>query len=157
MASLQEAVNEFLAQKRIAVAGVSSEKADAANSIFRKLRDAGYEVYPTNPRVREVEGTTCYPDIASIPGGVDAVVAVTPPAATLEVARECAALGVRHLWMHRSFGPGSVSEEAVALCREKGVRVIPGGCPMMFCGPVDVGHKCIRWMLKLTGGLPRPA
>jgi hypothetical protein len=58
--------------------------------------------------------------------------------------------------MHRSFGTGSVSEEAVNLCREKGIEVIPGACPMMFCEPVDFGHRCMRWLLKVTGGLPAP-
>ncbi len=155
MSTLRQAVDDFLAQRRIAVAGVSSQKVDAGNFVFRKLRDAGYEVFPTNPRATEVEGTACFPDLASIPGGVDAVVTATAPAATLEVARECVALGIQRLWMHRSFGAGSVSDEAIALCREHGIRVIPGGCPMMFCAPVDVPHRCMRFVLKLTGGLPR--
>ncbi len=155
--SSNEAIDQFLKQKRIAIAGVSRTKTEAANTIFRKLRDSGYEVLPVNPKAESLEGAVCYPDLGSIPGEIDAVVIATHPKATLEVARQCVELGVPHVWMHRAFGAGSVSEEAVALCRDKGLSVIPGGCPMMFCAPVDVGHRCMRWFLRLTGGLPKAA
>jgi uncharacterized protein len=152
-----EAIVEFLAQKRIAVAGVSRSPTEAANAIYRKLRDSGYQVFAVNPKAATLEGAACYPDLAAIPGGVDAVVVATPPQASLDVVRQCAELGIERVWLHRSFGSGSVSDEAVALGRERGIDVIPGGCPMMFCDPVDVGHKCMRWLLRLTGGLPKAA
>jgi predicted CoA-binding protein len=155
MADLSEAVADFLAQRRIAVAGVSRSKNEAANVIYRKLRDSGYEVFPVNPNAGEVEGDPCYSDLGSVPGGVDGVVVATHPDITGQVVRECAELGIPRAWMHRSFGQGSVSEDAVDFCREHGITVIPGGCPMMFCRPVDVGHRCMRWVLKLTGGLPK--
>ncbi len=154
---MQDLIADFLAQRRIAIAGVSRSKDEPGNQNYRKLRGAGYEVFAVNPRTETAEGDRCYPSLAAIPGGVDAVLACTPPDATLEVVRECVELGISRLWMHRSFGGGSVSEKAAALCREKGIRVIPGGCPMMFQGRVDVGHRCMRWLLRLTGGLPRAA
>ncbi len=152
---MQEAVEAFLAQKRIAVAGVSRNKNEAANVVYRKLRASGYEVFAVNPNAETVEGDSCYPDLKSVPGGVDGVVIATRPAVTDEVVRECAELGVSRVWMHRSFGQGSVSEGAVDYCREQGIEVIAGGCPMMFCQPVDFGHKCMRWVLGVTGGLPK--
>jgi uncharacterized protein len=157
MANLKGAAAAFLASKRIAVVGVSRHGAEAANAIYRKLRDSGYEVFAVNPRAEEVEGDRCYPDLAAIPGGVEAVLIATPPAAARGVVAECAELGVGRVWMHRSFGAGSVSPEAVDLCREKGIAVIPGACPMMYLEPVDVPHRCFRWFLGLTGGLPHPA
>lgn len=156
MPTLKEAIEDFLAQKRLAVAGVSRSRNEAANIVYRKLRDAGYQVFPVNPNTPEVEGDTCYPDLKSIPGGVSGVVLATPPAVTDHLARQCADLGILRIWMHRSFGPGSVSDAAVTFCRERDMAVIPGGCPVMFCKPVDVGHKCMRWILGLTGGLPKP-
>ncbi len=156
MTSLRELTDEFLAQRRIAVAGVSRTDANApANLIFRKLRDAGHEMFAVNPNGGEMEGTAAYVDLAAIPGGVDAVVVATPPAASEQVVREAVALGVRRIWMHRSFGEGSVSASAVAYCRDHDVRLIAGACPMMYCEPVDFGHKCIRFVLGLTGGLPK--
>ena len=155
MATMQEAVETFLAQRRIAVAGVSRSKNEAANVIYRKLRASGYEVFPVNPNAETVEGDECYPDLKSIPGGVDGAVIATHPAVTEEVVRECAELDVPRVWMHRSFGQGSVSEDAVDYCRERGIEVIAGGCPMMYCGRVDFAHKCMRWVLSVTGGLPK--
>jgi predicted CoA-binding protein len=152
----RELVDDFLAQRRIAVAGVSRTETNApANLIFRKLRDAGHEMFAVNPNGGQVEGTAAYGDLAAIPGGVDAVVVATPPAATERVVRDAVDAGVRRVWMHRAFGEGSVSEQAVAYCRDHDVRVIAGGCPMMYCEPVDFGHKCIRFVLGLTGGLPK--
>jgi len=156
MTSLEKAAREFLSRDRYAVAGVSRNTGEAANIIFRKLRDTGREVYPINPKATEVEGCTCYPDLGSVPVRVDAVVIATPPSAAKGLVDACVELGVGQVWMHRAFGEGSVAREAVEVCRQNGIRVIPGGCPMMFCDPVDAGHKCIRWIAKYTGRLPKP-
>lgn len=150
-----EAVEDFLAQKRIAVVGVSRSPDQPANFVFRKLRAAGYDAIPVNPNATEIEGQVCHPDLASIPGGVDGVVVFTHPSATAGVVRACVDLGIRRVWLHRSFGEGSVSESAVEIGRENGLTVVAGGCPAMYCKPVDVGHACIRWALKLTGRLPK--
>ena len=154
MARLDDAVREFLGRKRIAVAGVSRGGALPANAIYKKLRGAGYDVFAVNPAAIEVEGARCYPTLRAIPGGVEAVVIATPPEAADALVHECADLGIRHVWMHRSFGQGSVSASAAALGREKGLSVIDGACPMMYVNP-DVGHRCIRWILKVTGGVPK--
>lgn len=152
--TLEAAAHDFLAHRRIAVAGVSrTGTTEVANTVYRKLRDRGYGVVALNPSAEEVEGDPCYPDVASVDGRVDGVFIATAPEAAPEVVRSCMRAGVPRVWMHRSFGAGSVSEEAVALCREAGIAVIPGACPMMFLEP-DVGHRCMRWLLKWTGGLP---
>jgi predicted CoA-binding protein len=157
MTTLHETVKDFLAQERFAVVGVSRSGGEAANFVYRKLRDAGYQVFPVNPKTQEVEGVPCYPDLKSLPGSVDVVVVATHPKVTDDVVRECGEMGISRVWMHRSFGAGSVSDSAVSFCRDHKIQVIAGGCPMMFCEPVDFGHKCMRWILNLTGGLPRQA
>lgn len=156
MASLEEAVAEFLALETIAVAGVSREGDLPANHIFRKLANAGYRVYAVNPAAREVEGVACYPDLASVPEEIEGLVIATPPGAAERLVEECVALGIRRVWMHRSFGPGSLSEPAVDRCREAGIAVIPGACPMMYLEPVDFGHRCIRWIMGVGRKLPTP-
>lgn len=157
MPNLKEAVEDFLAQRRIAIAGVSRSGKEASNLIYRKLRDAGYEAFAINPNVTEIEGDRCYANLASVPGGVDGVVIATHPRVTEQIVRECAELGISRVWIHRSFGVGSFSEEAVEYCHQHGVSVIPGACPMMYSGPVDFGHKCMRWILGVTGKLPEPS
>jgi len=153
MAKLPEVVEQFLARKRIAVAGVSRNSGEAANAVYRKLRDAGYEAFPTNPNAAEVEGARCYPDLKSVPGGIDAVVIATRPDISVDVVRQCGDLGIDLVWFHRSFGDGSVSEEAVRECEARGIRSIVGGCPLMYCTP-DFGHRCMRWLLRLQGRVP---
>ena len=156
MPKMREMVDDFLAQKRIAVAGVSRTKETPASSIYRRLRDTGHEVFPVNPHAEEFEGVPCYPDVKSIPGGVDGVVIVTRPAVTAQIVQDCVEAGVKRVWMHRSFeGGSSVSDEAVRIGEENGLTVIAGGCPMMYAEPVDFGHRCMRWILGITGGLPR--
>jgi predicted CoA-binding protein len=156
MVTLKEAANDFLAQKRIAVAGVSRTPAGhGANVVYTGLRSAGYEVSPVNPNADEVEGDRCYPDLKSIPGGVEAVVVGTAPDVSAGVVRECREQGIEHVWLHRAFGTGSVSEEAAALGAESGIRLIAGACPMMFLPGADVGHRCMRWALNLMGRLPQ--
>jgi predicted CoA-binding protein len=155
MANLPEPVAQFLAGRRIAVAGVSREPNQAANAIFRKLKSSGYDVFPINPHASQVEGVTCYPDVRSVPAPVDGVVIATAPRASIEVVRQCADAGVTRVWFHRSFGQGSVGDEAVRDCRARGIEPIVGGCPLMFCDPVDVGHKCMRWWLQRRGRVPK--
>jgi predicted CoA-binding protein len=149
-----ESVQGFLGGRRLAVAGVSRDGKQAANAIFRKLVASGFDVVPVNPNSAEVEGVRCYPDLASTPAPVDGVVIATHPSASAAVARQCVELGIHHVWFHRSFGEGSVSDEAVAVCEEAGSNCIVGGCPLMFCDPVDLGHRCMRWWLQRTGRVP---
>lgn len=146
-------VTDFLASKRIAVAGVSHQSMQPANSIFQKLKKHGYEVFAVNPKGGEVEGVTAYPDLHSITPPVDAVMVVTHPSAAPDVVREAAALGIGKLWFHRSVDHGSVSQAALEVCERSGIKPIVGGCPMMYIEP-DVVHKCMRWVLKWSGQVP---
>lgn len=152
--SLCEAAAEFLAQKRFAVAGVSRAGNAPANLIFKKLRDSGREVFAINPNAESVEGARCYPSLADLPEPPDAVMIATHPDQAVEIARQCKAAGVRHVWFHRSIDGGSYSADAVELCTGYGAIVIPGSCPMMHLAPVDFAHRCMRGVLGLTRKLP---
>lgn len=151
---LREAAAEFLSQRRIAVAGVSRSPGQAANIIYTRLRGTGYHVYAVNPNAESVEGDRSYPNLTAIEEAVTAVVIATHPRVSVEIVGECATLGIPRVWIHRSFGRGSVSDEAVRFGRESGIRVIPGGCPMMFLPSTDLPHTCMRWFLEHTGRLP---
>jgi hypothetical protein len=154
MATIPAPVAEFLSGRRFVVAGVSRAGDVPANAIFRKLRASGFEVVPVNPHADELEGVPCYPDLAAVPGEIDGLVIATPPAAALDLVRQAGARGVRRVWFHRSFGEGSVAEEAVRECAGRGIEPIVGGCPLMYCDPVDFGHRCMRWWLNRKGTLP---
>ena len=153
---IKDAATEFLQQKRIAVTGVSGHpEGHGSNAVYTRLRDRGYTVFAVNPNVAEAEGDTTYPDLATIPGGVDAVVIATSPKHAPQTMREAVDLGIRYVWMHRSFGAGSVSPEATAIGRDAGALVIDGGCPLMFGQASDGGHRMMCRAMKLTGTVPR--
>ncbi len=156
MVTVKEAASEFLTHKRIAVTGVSRKpQGHGSNVVYQRLRDRGYQVFAINPNAGEVEGDRCYADLKSVPGGVEAVVIGTRPETAEATMRECADLGIRYVWMHRSFGAGSVSDRATEYGRRHGITVIDGGCPLMFDPTADLGHKAMRFVFTRTGKVPK--
>ncbi len=156
MQKIKAAASEFLAHKRIAVTGVSRDpKTHGSNVVYRRLRERGYDVVPVNPNAEAVEGDRCYPDLHSIPEGVEAVIIGTKPERAEATMHECAELAIKHVWMHRGPGSGSVSPAATDWGRAHGIAVIDGGCPCMFGPTADPGHKAMRSFLTLTGNVPR--
>lgn len=156
MSTVKEAASEFLAHRRVAVTGVSRSGANhGSNVVYQRLRDRGYDVFAINPNADSVEGDVCYHDLKSVPGGVEAVVIGTRPETAEDTMRECVELGIHHVWMHRAFGSGSVSQQAADYGRAHGVQVIDGGCPLMFAPTSDPGHRVMRVIGTVTGKVPR--
>jgi uncharacterized protein len=161
MAKIDDLVQEFLAQKTIAVVGVSEKRDTGCNLAYTKFKEAGYQVFPVNPHTTTFKGEVCYPDLKSLPQKPQAVFLLTRPAVTEQVVRECVDLGVSHVWMHCMMGtkPGlaagmtSVSSEAVKICRENGIKVIPGSCPNQYIKP-DPIHGFMRSLWNLFGLMP---
>jgi len=154
--TIKEAAAEFMAEKRVAVTGVSrNPQGHGSNLVYQRLRLRGYQVFAVNPNAERAEGDICYPDLKSIPGGVDWVVIGTRPEAADATMRECADLGIKHVWMHRGPGAGSVSPSSTAYGRKHDITVIDGGCPCMFDPAADPGHKVMRFIFSLTGNVPR--
>lgn len=158
MAKIDDLVKNFLAQKKIAVVGVSDKRETGCNLAYTKFKEAGYQVYAVNPRITTYDGKTCYPDLKSIPEKLDAVFMLTNPKVTDQVVQQCVDLGIKHVWMHCMMGtkPGlaanmtSVSQPAVEICKANGIAVIPGSCPNQYLNP-DGGHKFMRGLWKLFG------
>jgi len=158
MSPLDQLVKDFLAQRKIAVVGVSNRRETGCNLAYRKFKQGGYVVYPVNPHLASFENDPCYPDLKSLPEVPDAVFILANPIVSEQIVRQCVDLGVKHVWMHCLMGtrPGlaanmtSVSPEAVRLCREHGIAVIPGGCPNQFLQP-DFGHALMRTAFRTLG------
>ena len=158
MAKIDTLVQDFLAQKRIAVVGVSDQRETGCNQGYRKFKQAGYAVSAVNPRLTNFEGDPCYPDLKSIPEKPDAVFILANPKVTDLIVQQCVDLGIKHIWMHCMMGtkPGlaasmtSVSPEAVQVCRENGITVIPGSCPNQYLKP-DIGHTMMRVIFRTLG------
>ncbi|GAA3799717.1 CoA-binding protein [Cellulomonas soli] len=156
MTSTKAAAETFLAARRIAVTGVSrTPGSHGSNVVYQRLREHGYEVFAVNPNAEQVEGDDAYPDLGSIPGGVEAVVIGTRPDRAQATVEEASGLGITQVWMHRSVDAGSVDKAAVAWGREHGMTVIDGGCPLMFGKVSDPGHRFMCRFMTLTGRVPR--
>src|SRR6266540_530320 len=160
MAKIDNLVQDFLAQKKIAVVGVSDKRETGCNLSYKKFKEAGYQVYGVNPRLSTYDGAPCYPDLKSIPEKPDAVFILASPAVAEQVVQQCVELGIKHVWMHCMMGtkPGlaasmtSVSQDAVEKCKANGISVIPGSCPNQFLKP-DFGHGMRRVMWRTFGFL----
>ena len=124
---MQDLIKEFMAQKRFAVVGATTDTRKYGNEIFRNLISRGYDVYPVNPRLKELEGTKCYPSLSNIPVKVDVVDFVVPPPVTEEILKECKELELDRIWLQ----PGSESEAAVAFCDENNLKVVHSVCVML--------------------------
>jgi predicted CoA-binding protein len=160
MAKIDELVQDFLAQKSIAVVGVSDRRETGCNAAYKRFKESGHTVYAVNPRISEFQGAPCYPDLKAIPEKPDAVFVFTSPKVTDQIVDQCVDLGIKHVWMHCLMGtkPGagasstSVSQDAVQKCRENGITVIPGTCPNQFLKP-DFFHQMMRGTFRLFGNL----
>jgi uncharacterized protein len=158
MAKIDELVHDFLAQKSVAVVGVSDKRETGCNAGYRRFKEAGYTVYAVNPHLTTFDGAPCYPDLNSIPEKPDAVFILANPTVTEQIVRQCVDRGIKHVWMHCMMGtkPGlaanmtSVSPAAVQMCHENGIAVIPGACPNQFLKP-DAGHAIMRMLWRTVG------
>ena len=158
MATIDTLVQNFLAQKTIAVVGVSDKRETGCNLGYQKFQEAGYTVFPVNPHLTTYKGATCYPDLRALPQKPDAVFILANPKVTEQIVQQCVELGVKHVWMHCLMGtkPGlaanmtSVSQDAVRMCHENGIAVIPGSCPNQFLKP-DFGHAIMRVFARTFG------
>jgi len=152
-----ETIGDFLAQKRIAMAGISRDPASFSVNLFKELCRRGYDVVPVNPHATEVEGRRCFARVQDIQPAVDAALLMTSPEATEAVVNDCAEAHIARVWMYRAAGKGSVSAKAVAFCREHGIQVIPGECPFMFLPEAAGFHRFHGFVRKITGSYPRHA
>ena len=148
-------IEHFLAKKRLAVVGVSHNPKDFTRLLFRELRKRGYDLAPVNPAAPEIEGIPCVPHLSDVRPPVEAVLLLTNPQVTGNVALECAEAGVETVWMYRAIGAGAVNPEAVRFCKSKGMRVIAGECPFMFLPNTGFPHSLHRFIGKAIGAYPR--
>src|ERR1022692_370008 len=152
-----ETIEDFLAQKRIAMAGISRDPKSFSANLFEELCRRGYDVVPVNPNTAEVQGRRCFARVQDIQPPVEAALLMTSPGATEKVVHDCAEADIRRVWMYRAAGKGSVSAKAVEFCQEHGIDVVPGQCPFMFLPETAGFHRFHGFIRKITGRYPRHA
>jgi len=148
-------IDEFLAERRFAIIGVSRNPKDFSRILFREFLKRGYDVVPANPGCVEIEGRACARSIAAIEPPPESVLLMTPPSVTETLVSECAAAGVKRIWMYRAAGAGAVSQRAVAYCHANHIDVIAGECPMMFLPETGWLHRVHGFVRRISGAYPR--
>ena len=159
MDTLSSLARDFLAQKSIAVVGISSSKQTVANGVLKKLKSDGRKIYAVGKNTASFDNDVCYPDLASLPAAVDGVFAAASPDNIDRVLKDCIALKIPRLWIHNMSGTmnaAAVPPELRQRCRDHSIALIPGACPMMFVENADFGHKCFRWFLTAAGKMKVP-
>jgi uncharacterized protein len=153
---MQQLINEFLAQKRIAIVGVTRDPKGWGRLLYDAFKERGYDVFAINPKTNSIQGIQCYASLKQLPIKADGVLLAVPPTVTDKVVRDVAELNISRVWMHRSGGPGAVSQAAIEFCRANNIAVVYGVCPFMYLQPQGWGHKLhykiARWSKNLPAG-----
>ena len=144
-------VREFMAQRTLALVGVSRGGKKFGNSVLKEMTAKGYTVFPVHPSAESIAGVRCWPSLKTLPEPVGGVVIAVPPAETEKVVRDAAEAGIKRVWMQQ----GSQSPEAIRFCEEHGISVVRRECILMFTEPVTSIHRVHRGLWRLLGKLPR--
>ena len=131
--STLESVNQFMAQKHIAVAGVSRKKQKFGNAIYKELNKKGYNLYPVNPNLDQYNGSKCYPEI------------------TKKLIVEAEAKGIKNIWLQQ----GSADKDTILKAEESESNIISKQCVIMFADPTKGIHGFHKWINKIFGMLPK--
>jgi len=157
MATQTDDIRDFLAQRRLALVGISRNPRDFSRAVFHEMCLRGYDMVPVNPTAEEMEGRRCYARMQDIDPPVAGALLMTSPQQTEHIVRDCLEASVRRVWMHRGGGQGAVSHAAVDFCRQNGIRLVEGYCPLMFLSQTAWFHRAHGFVLKLVGRYPAAA
>lgn len=116
---MQAIIQELMSKKKFAIVGATDNPDKFGFKILHNLKSRGFEVFPINPRLQEIDGTKCYPSLSDIPEKVEVVNFVVPPKVTEAVLKECKKLGLNNIWLQ----PGSESDAAIQYCRDNGMKL----------------------------------
>ncbi len=146
---MNQAIEEFVKSKRLAVVGVSRTTKKFGNSAYTELKNRGYQVFGVNSNLREIGDEKCYKDLTSLRGQIDGAVVCVSPEKVGPVLREAAAIGLRNIWLQQ----GAESAESVKLGNDLGLNLVAGKCILMYAEPVKGFHNFHRFFVRLSGRL----
>ncbi len=149
--SKKESIEKFLAPKKIAMAGVSSNQKKFGYIIFKELREKGFDICPVNPKVEAIDGVKCYKSVSDIPDDYEKLFLATPKDVTDSIIKDAAKKGIKHIWIQQMAN----TKESSTLANDLGIELIEKECIFMFAEPVTSIHKFHRFIWKFFGKLPK--
>jgi len=145
-------IEDFVAQRKIAVVGVSRSGKRFGAGAYRELKARGYQLYPVHPEAETMLGDRCFSSLAALPEPVEGVLVIVPPAQSERVVEEALAAGIRRIWLQQ----GAESEAAIERAQRGGASVVHRECILMFAGSkIGFPHNMHRFFRKLFGGMPK--
>lgn len=147
----KDSIEMFFSSKNIAVVGVSGTGKGFGYILYHKLRNSGFNVFPVNRNVDNIDGNKCFNSLVELQGKADAVIMVIPHVDSRSVVLEAAEIGVKNIW----FQSGAESDELIQLAKSLNMNVIEKECVLMFTEPVGGFHRFHRAVSKLTGKYPK--
>ena len=151
---ISDRIQDFLAQKRFALVGVSRQSKDFSRTLLREFRARGYDPVPVNPEADAIEGIPCIRRVQDIDPPVDSILFMTSPEITERLVREYAQTGIKRVWFYRGGGCGAGTAGAVKFCEDNGIAVVPGECPFMFFPGTGWIHRFHGFVRKIAGAYP---
>jgi predicted CoA-binding protein len=155
MSTTLKQIEDFLALKRVAVVGVSRNEKETSHTLWQELRQRRYDAIPVNPATTELDGRPCYATVRDIEPPVEGALIMTTPAVAEQILEDCAAAGIRHVWLYGGLGGGATSKATVATADRLGLDAVAGHCPYMFLPGTPVFHSIHGWGKKMTGSYPK--
>jgi hypothetical protein len=150
MKASQSAIREVLAERTMALVGISRSGKKIGNAIYRELTGKGYKILPIHPQAENIEGALCYRSIDSLPEKAGAVVICVPPTQTGQVVQQAYEAGITKVWLQQ----GAESYDAIRFCESHQMTTVHGQCILMFAEPVHGFHGFHRWVWKMIGKYP---
>jgi acetyltransferase len=150
---LKRSLDRIFFPASAAIVGVSERMDNPGTLFLRSFKDMGFAgpLYPINPRHEEILGLRCYPDIASVPAGLDLVILSVPPAAVPSLVAECAGSGVGGCIINTAGFSETGREEGVRL--EADIMGALRGSGLRLVGPNCMGIYSARGRIALFAGM----
>lgn len=151
----RQAIDEFLAEKRVAVIGVSRNNKEYSHMLYKELLKHGYDALPVNPNGTEFAGRKAYGNIRDIAPAPQRAIIVLPEDKTEQAVLDCAAAGITDVWLHRHVAGGVSDTRAIFRAEENNMKLITGYCMFMFLPKAGFIHKLHGGIMKLIGIYPK--
>lgn len=150
MKSSKHSINEFLGTKNFLFYGVSLDKNKFGNSVYKHLRDNGYDVIPVHPEMKKIYEVDCVKDIKLLNEKPESAIIILSPENTDKVLNELKSYGIKKVWIQQRCE----SDNSENFCLRNKIDVIMGECIMMFARNVNIVHRVHKWINKVSGKLP---
>lgn len=147
----KQSIKDFLAPKKMAIAGVSGNPKKFGYAIFKELRQKGFDICPINPRLEKIEDIKAYKTVDDIPDDYEKLFIVTPKSETDKIIRQAAQKGIKHVWVQQTAG----TKETYNVAKKYNIDLIEKECLFMYAEPVESIHKFHRTIRKIFGLMPK--